>query len=40
MIIENQFYFEQRFAKLVGEVLNEYNPELNKILGEKQSIEG
>ncbi len=39
MIIENQFYFEQRFDKLVGEELNE-NIELNKILREKQSIEG
>ncbi len=40
MIIENQFYFEQRFGKLVREVLNEKIPELNKILIEKQYIEG
>ncbi len=39
MIIENQFFFEQRFVKLVGEVLNEITPEINKILREKQSIE-
>ena len=40
MIIENQFYFEQKFVKLVEEVLNENSLELNKILREKQSIEG
>ncbi len=40
MIIENHFYFEQRFVKLIGEVLNETTLELNKILKEKQSIEG
>ena len=40
MIIENQFYFEQKFVKLVEEVFNENFYELNKILREKQSIEG
>ena len=40
MIIENQFYFEQKFVKLVKEVFNENSYELNKILREKQSIEG
>ncbi len=40
MIIENQFHFELRFIKLVGEVSNENSPELNKILIEDQSIEG
>ncbi len=36
MIIENQFYFEQRFVKLVEE---EGSQELNEVLGEKQSVE-
>lgn len=40
MIIENQFYFEQKFVKLVEEALNENSHDLNKILREKQSIEG
>ncbi len=39
MIIENQFYFEQKFVKLVEEVSNENFYELNKVLREKQSIE-
>ncbi len=40
MIIENQFYFEQKFVKLVGDVLYENPHELNKIMREKHSIEG
>ena len=40
MIIENQLYFEQKFATLVKEISNENSYELNKILREKQSIEG
>jgi len=40
MIIENQFYFEQKFVKLVEEASNENFYELNKVLREKQSIEG
>ena len=40
MIIKNQFYFEQRFIKLVGDNLNDNSYNLNSVLSEEQSIEG
>lgn len=39
MIIQNQFYFEQRFIKLVESILNDNSYNLNSILSEDQSIE-
>ncbi|KKN55774.1 hypothetical protein LCGC14_0578810 [marine sediment metagenome] len=40
MIIKNQFYFEQRFVNLVGEVFSENPYDLNSIFRERQRIEG